>query len=104
MIVRPAASLIVTPVAAGVGAAGTAVGASVGAAVGAAVAGIAVGATVDAAVAGAVAGALVGACVVDGALVPQALRISASSSASADALRRIDIVAPLQHKKPDLQY
>jgi hypothetical protein len=90
---RPATSVIVTPVAAGVGAAVGAV--VVGATVG--------GASVGAAVGAAVISAVVGAWVVGGTRVPQALRISASISANTDALRRINIVAPCTTQKTDLQ-
>ena len=68
----------------------------VGSKAGTAVAGAAVTGTAVATTAvGGAAEIVVGAWLAGGALVPQALKISASISASADALRRINIVTPL---------
>src|SRR5262249_33688880 len=87
---RPATSVIVTPLAAGVG---VSVGAIVG---GAIVGGAAVGASVGAAVVGGVdAAALAGAWVGRAALAPQALRISARNRVSAVMLRRKNIFVSL---------
>jgi len=96
--VRPATSVIVTPVAADV--AGAMVGAAVGStSVGAAVGCASVGGAIVAGAAGTAVGALVGAWVAGEALVPQALSSSANTSASVDALRRINIIAPCYSTK-----
>src|SRR4029079_19379155 len=76
-----------------------AAGALVGSAVGATVVGAAVG---GALVGSAVGGAVGGAWVVGGVLVPQALSSSANTNASADALRRINIIAPCTKNRPSM--